>query len=55
LYIKALQSGVAYVYTIMGHLITVVSYHEGEATVSLPQGLYIVRTETKTTKIVVRQ
>jgi uncharacterized repeat protein (TIGR02543 family) len=55
LYIKAIQSGVAYVYTVTGNIAKVVSYYIGYNTITLPAGVYIVRTENKTIKIVMRQ
>jgi hypothetical protein len=55
LYIKAIQSGVAYVYTVTGNIAYVVSYHIGDNAITLPAGVYIVKTDIIITKIVIRQ
>jgi hypothetical protein len=52
--IAANIAGTAYIYNISGVLVKTAAYLSGETSVALSSGVYIVRTEGKTTKVLIK-
>jgi hypothetical protein len=54
LYIRSDKEGTARIYTISGLLAKKVSYHPGSTIIYLPSGIYIIQTDKKTLRVIVR-